>query len=385
MRLSIQLIPVRASRVHEATKARLPSTTAHPSPSPFMAFAHAFSLVSTRAFLIDLYHTVALCPFADIANHSSAPHTSLASDDFVCHRCGSLAECEHDVPHPKTGIVERLAHLDPNARDVIGKNRDTVDMYVEWPLKRGQEVFNSYGEGLPDSRLLVEWGFVPGASPEPTEEASDEDTAREDELLVEGATWSLSELCPEIVAEAWEAMQEDAELAYGAAFEPSEGSLLCAASPKPIFHINAGGQASIRLWGPLWLDALREVRKRRKKKARSKPASVSMDEATGAGAGTLQSDVELFLSDVKQLEEVWEKQEGKLSAANARAAKAMGKLLARRLVGMRKPELGVGELYDLREGAEGLTALALTIVTDEVALIESTLARWEELAAMAEP
>lgn len=326
---------------------------------------------------------MALCPFADVANHSSAPHTSLASDDFVCHRCGSLAQCTHDIPHPQTGSVERLAHLDPNARQTIGKGRDTVDMYVEWPLKAGQEVFNSYGESIPDSRLLVEWGFVPGAFPDPSSEerGSDEGTAREDELLVEGVTWSLPELCPEIVAEAWEKMQEGVELTYASRFEPSEGSLLCASSPKPIHHINAGGQASLRLWGPVWLDALREVRKRRKKKARSKTPSVSLDEA----AGDAPNDVELLLEDVKQLEQVWEKQEGTLSAANARAAKTMGKLLARRLVGMRKPDLGIGELYDLREEATGLTALALTVVTDEVALLESTLARWEELAAMAEP
>lgn len=325
---------------------------------------------------------MALCPFADVANHSSAPHTSLASDDFVCHRCGSLARCVHDVPHPQTGIVERLAHLDPNARQTIGKGRDTVDMYVEWPLRKGQEVFNSYGENIPDSRLLVEWGFVPGAFPDasPVAESGSEGSAREDELLVEGVTWTLAELCPDIVAEAWDKMQEDVELAYASRFEPSEGSLLCASSPKPIHHINAGGQASLRLWGPVWLDALREVRKRRKKKARSKTPSVSLDEATGEAP----KDVELLLQDVRQLEDVWEKQEGTLSAANARAARTMGKLLARRLVGMRKPELGVGELYDLREEATGLTAMALTVVTDEVALLESTLARWEELAAMAE-
>lgn len=304
----------------------------------------------------------------------------------MCHRCGSLARCVHDIPNPQTGIVERLAHLDPNARQTIGKGRDTVDMYVEWPLKKGQEVFNSYGENLPDSRLLVEWGFVPGAFPDaaPTPDGAaggSEGSAREDELLAEGVTWSLSELCPDIVAEAWDKMQEEVELAYASRFEASEGSLLCAASPKPIYHINAGGQASLRLWGPAYLDALREVRKRRKKKARSKTASVSLDEASGE----VPSDLELLLEDVKQLEQVWEKQEGTLSAANARAAKTMGKLLARRLVGMRKPDLGVGELYDLRESATGLTALALTVVTDEVALLESTLARWEELAAMAEP
>ncbi|EKD01902.1 hypothetical protein A1Q2_03802 [Trichosporon asahii var. asahii CBS 8904] len=109
-----------------------------------------------------------------------------------------------------------------------------------------------------------------------------------------------------------------------------------------------------------------------------------MARCAARGAQAAEEEGALQDTDVRQLEDVWEKQEGTLSAANARAARTMGKLLARRLVGMRKPELGVGELYDLREEATGLTAMALTVVTDEVALLESTLARWEELAAMAE-
>lgn len=356
------------------TKSRLPPTTTHPDVSPFAAFAHAFSLVSTRAFLIDLYHTIALCPFADIANHSSSSHTSLASDDFVCHLCGSLAECSHDVANPATGTVDRLSHLDPTARRNVASNTDTVDMYVEWPLREGQEIINNYGDGIPESRLLVEWGFLPGASEEVDRAGDSDATSREDELLIEGATWSLAELCPEIVAQGWEQEQEAADIAYASAFEPSEGTLLCASSPKPIYHLNNGGQVSFRLFGAVWLDALRECRKRKKKKSKNKAAAVALDEPT---------DVQLLLKDVQDLEDVWTKQEGTLSPANARAAKTISKLLARRLLNMRRPDLGISELYDQREEAQGLSALALTIVVNEVALVESTLARWEELTALA--
>lgn len=126
-----------------------------------MAFLHAYSLICTRAFLIDLYHTIALCPFADLFNHSSTEaHTSLSADDFVCYICGSLKECEHDIPST-TGIVRRLEHLPDLERRRLAREEDTVDLRIDrQEVKAGEEVFNSYGENMGDGRLLVEWGFV---------------------------------------------------------------------------------------------------------------------------------------------------------------------------------------------------------------------------------
>ncbi|KAK4689762.1 hypothetical protein P7C73_g359, partial [Tremellales sp. Uapishka_1] len=137
-----------------ATAPHLPPTPRHPLPSPFAAFAYTYSLVSTRAFLIDLYHTIALCPFADLFNHSSIPHSSLQSDDFVCHHCGSLRACTHD-PTPA-----RLSHLAPCDLRRIDLEIDSVDMRVERPVEKDCEVFNCYGENLGDGRLLVEWGYI---------------------------------------------------------------------------------------------------------------------------------------------------------------------------------------------------------------------------------
>lgn len=160
---------------YENTKHLLRPTKSYPKPSPLEAYFHAYSLVSTRAFLIDLYHTLALVPFADILNHCSEHHTSLASDDFVCHICGSLATCTHDSSS-LTGVPERLAHLDERSRRKIESEPDSVDMRVERSAEGGEEVMNTYGEGISDSRLLVEWGFVQG------------------EFAGEGISWDLEEV-----------------------------------------------------------------------------------------------------------------------------------------------------------------------------------------------
>lgn len=135
----------------------LPTST-HPSAPTFHDFLHAFALVSTRAFIIDMYHLIAMVPFADLLNHAGVANTSLASDDFVCHVCGELAECAHDMPYPGRP-PERLAHLDVLTRANLSESNDTVDMYVELEVDEGEEVMNSYGE-VGDARLLVEWGFV---------------------------------------------------------------------------------------------------------------------------------------------------------------------------------------------------------------------------------
>ena len=138
----------------------LPPTKLHPRSSPFPDYLYTYSLVSTRAFVIDVYHTLALCPFADILNHSHAAHTSLSSDDFVCHICGSLRVCAHDRP-TTSGIPLRLADLSAETIRKLQTEEDTVDLTVEVEeIKAGQEIFNSYGANLSSSQLLREWGYL---------------------------------------------------------------------------------------------------------------------------------------------------------------------------------------------------------------------------------
>lgn len=144
-----------------------PINPEYSTPPPYSSFLHALSLVSTRAFVIDMYHTIALVPFADILNHSARPHTALQSDQFVCHVCGALGTCEHDIMNAD-GIARRLEDLSDEYRQELERawrsrsaRGDTVDMLVENDdLRPGQEVFNSYGEDISNARLLVEWAFI---------------------------------------------------------------------------------------------------------------------------------------------------------------------------------------------------------------------------------
>jgi hypothetical protein len=188
-------------RFYSATSALLPVTPAHSAPSPFSAFIHAYTLLSTRAFIIDLYHAAALVPFADILNHSSSPHTSLASDEFVCHRCGSMPVCTHDALLPGSECPARLAHLDPVVRDRVMRAPaadDTVEMRAERVVGRGCEVWNTYGE-MGDARLLVEYGFLG------------------EEFAGEGLRLGVS--ADEKVKEAWKAIMEG-----GGAMDPVSAS-----------------------------------------------------------------------------------------------------------------------------------------------------------------
>ncbi|GMK58692.1 hypothetical protein CspeluHIS016_0601340 [Cutaneotrichosporon spelunceum] len=321
---------------YAATAAHLPPTRLHPEPSPFEAFAHAYSLVSTRAFLVDLYHLVALCPFADILNHSGASHTSLASDDFVCHRCGSLPICEHDGPG-----VDRLSHLGDRERARLTES-DTVDMYIEVPVAAGDEVMNTYGEHLSEARLLVEWGFIP----------SEEDTGNV--LVDEAASWEVEQL----LQGAKEVDLADAAERAAAHCEEGEDTLLHVPS-RGTYHINQAGQVSIRLFASLYVR---------------------------------HAPLRFLPGDVRSLEDAWEMvQDGAESVPVPQhlvaVASDLRDLVQARLKGMHRPEMEVGEMYDARDALPEdarLERMAMTLAINERALLQSVIGRWETLLAAAE-
>ncbi|TFK82917.1 SET domain-containing protein [Polyporus arcularius HHB13444] len=114
-------------------------------------FLHAYSLVCSRAFLVDAYHGLSMVPVADAFNHAQNNHVQLASEYDVCPECGSLAEC----PHDQEDSIEPSRHEHP-AEDVM----DTVDMVAVRPIPAGVEIFNTYGAHLGNAALLARYGFV---------------------------------------------------------------------------------------------------------------------------------------------------------------------------------------------------------------------------------
>ncbi|KAI0697097.1 hypothetical protein C8T65DRAFT_813958 [Cerioporus squamosus] len=126
----------------------LTSRALRPSLSGFL---HAYSLVCSRAFLVDAYHGLSMVPVADAFNHSQNNHVQLASEYDVCPDCGSLAECPHD--REDSSDRSRPGEL---AED----GTDTVDMVAVRPIAAGVEIFNTYGAHLGNAALLARYGFL---------------------------------------------------------------------------------------------------------------------------------------------------------------------------------------------------------------------------------
>ncbi|KAJ9120141.1 hypothetical protein QFC22_003040 [Naganishia vaughanmartiniae] len=163
---------------HKATKDAFPLTDFSPLPPSFLDVLYTYSLVSSRAFQVDVYHGAALVPLADIFNHQELNNVCFESDDFVCEICGSLPTCEHDEiegteprqatepgQHHETpemiDIAERLSHLPLEViRSLFDPMQNTLDLTVKTLYEPGQEVFNTYGEGMSWAKQACEWGFI---------------------------------------------------------------------------------------------------------------------------------------------------------------------------------------------------------------------------------
>ncbi|KIY68528.1 SET domain-containing protein [Cylindrobasidium torrendii FP15055 ss-10] len=117
------------------------------SKVPFESFTHAYSLVSSRAFLVDAYHGLSMVPIADAFNHSQDNHVHFESEYDVCPECGAVDRCAHDSP-PPSPTHELAPSIDP-----------VFEMVSNTVIPSG-EVFNTYGEDLSNADLLMRYGFM---------------------------------------------------------------------------------------------------------------------------------------------------------------------------------------------------------------------------------
>ncbi|KAK9465949.1 hypothetical protein V1512DRAFT_39183 [Lipomyces arxii] len=142
------------------------------------AFFDAASVVAARCFEIDTFFGLALCPVADLFNHSDREDIHFESQFEVCELCGSSGACEHVVQQLIDHVDERetrapdsevpeLEEVDTGGSDSESEDEetnDTCDIVAHRNIVISQreprrEVYNSYGQ-LSSARLLVKYGFA---------------------------------------------------------------------------------------------------------------------------------------------------------------------------------------------------------------------------------
>ncbi|KAK0203848.1 hypothetical protein DFS33DRAFT_1503531 [Desarmillaria ectypa] len=177
-------------------------------------FYHAYSLVSSRAFLVDAYHGLSMVPIADAFNHSQENHVHLESEYDVCPECGSLKECAHDdVPSPEPEDLE-----------------DHFEMVSNTHIPSHGEVFNTYGETLSNAQLLLRYGFIL-------------DVNDNDQVI-----WDIEELLadtPEHIFDVWHSIDIPTET-WQDRF--SESEIVHYYPGKPVFNIDCDGRVSHYVW-----------------------------------------------------------------------------------------------------------------------------------------
>ncbi|KDQ61613.1 hypothetical protein JAAARDRAFT_171946 [Jaapia argillacea MUCL 33604] len=132
-------------------------------PISLEGFYHAYSLVSSRAFLVDAYHGLAMVPIADAFNHAQENHVHLESDYDVCVICGALDECPHDEDISDANgecLSASIEGQTPQMTGGVRNGQDTCEMVSNSPIPPSAEAFNTYGEGLSNAELLTSYGFI---------------------------------------------------------------------------------------------------------------------------------------------------------------------------------------------------------------------------------
>ncbi|GAA5905608.1 hypothetical protein JCM5296_000526 [Sporobolomyces johnsonii] len=330
-------------------------------PPTIAAFLHAYSLVSSRAFQVDTYHTLALVPLADAFDHSSPPHVHFASDVWVCAECGALDECAHDrEDESKPSEPERGGA--PG-----GPERQTCDMVAtDLPIVPGEEVFNHYGY-LSNARLLAEYGFAL--------DANEHDRVGFGSAEVRGVLREEEE--DEWVWEEVERMTRDDWVRREA--EEEEHPLLAssapteeAASSEPIYF-----DADAKLSPALWLLLARTALVSELRSSSDDPVSCS------GRIDHLAALLARFASD-EEREDVPLDLDGRDAQALSRIARVVQQLCDTRLRGQHRPELSGAGVLELAETIEDeQLKRAMEFTAGERLVLERVRENWTGIARLA--
>ncbi|OJT05111.1 Ribosomal lysine N-methyltransferase 3, partial [Trametes pubescens] len=332
-------------------------------------FLHAYSLVCSRAFLVDAYHGLSMVPVADAFNHTHENHVQLASEFDVCPLCGSLNECPHD--REDTPVHPSAPNWPPHTSPEDPS--DTVDMVTVRAIPPGTEVFNTYGADLGNAALLARYGFA----------LSGGDT----DFVTFG--WPGSGIVPEFDNEVdmfrtvYTQVRDEVSAAVSGrstmVFVPEWGGLAT-------WHeaINGDGQAS--LWLFLWAawNALTE-----------RPPSDLVGKSDVEILAVLPQYLSPIVAALIQTEALRDNDTGAAQDLDAEpsddvqllavAAEALASLCRTRISGMGKkgyrgasPDV-LGDILDKLPPERVKTRLALEYLLAERALLETCAASWEDL------
>lgn len=233
---SLSVMQADLERFYEKEVQAMPSSSTCPEPPTFDQFAYAYSMVSTRAFLLDNFHMVAMVPFCDMFNHSNRAHSSILTDSQVCEECGANGPCKHTEDEAEA-VADRVASLSVSekARDDI---RNDVEMRVERKAKAGEEVLSCYEADVSDAKLLVEWGFVSG------------------EGGGEGITWTPRIVLDQRTGRTFITMSQEGRLEHFDKYTIVRPSL---ADQPGLFNLYPDGKVSINLLVAVVLGCIPEV------------------------------------------------------------------------------------------------------------------------------
>ncbi|KAI0754931.1 SET domain-containing protein [Daedaleopsis nitida] len=319
-------------------------------------FLHAYSLVCSRAFLVDSYHGLSMVPVADGFNHIHENHVQLASEYDVCPVCGSLSECPHDREEDSRNMPSVSPQLDPT---------DTVDMITVRSIPAGAEIYNTYGSNLSNAALLGRYGFLlddgetdvvtfgwPGSG-----------------LIVDRTNFDWSHDLPDEVRGEVEAILEQSALVFKSDLRIHDESSLC---------INSDGQVSTALFLWVVMDVLSQM------------PELETHGGVGPGVSDAMADTILHVANALVCFETEEASSSNIPddqvlRAVLEVAGALVGLCRARIahVGM-KPYRGasaeiLGELMDNLCPERTKTRLALQYLLGERAILEACASGWEEL------